>query len=181
MDEKNDDNQSEILSVHISCAILYSVIFDDRLSSPGDCQDQSHHLGLPFVTNDEAEIRTQVPSGLISCFLTKRSYSSTKWLASARIYWNLSHTPFTRYKRLSIRLYNRFDNPQPVVNPVVKRVWQLVGCLYTRYNRLSRRFDNRFDNRLYRVSGASPFPHILTLPLSYSIKPKADCKLQPMR
>ena len=36
---------------------------------------------------------------------------------------------------------------QPVIKPVVKRVWQPVECLYTRYNRLSK----RFDNRLYRV------------------------------
>jgi len=36
---------------------------------------------------------------------------------------------------------------QPVVKPVVKRVWQPVKCLYARYNRLS----NPFDNRLYRV------------------------------
>jgi len=36
---------------------------------------------------------------------------------------------------------------QPVVNTVVKPVWQPSKCLYTRYNRLS----NRFDNRLYRV------------------------------
>ena len=39
---------------------------------------------------------------------------------------------------------------QPVVKPVVKRVWQPVECLYTRYNQLS----NRFDNRLYRVNGS---------------------------
>jgi len=63
-------------------------------------------------------------------------------------------------------LYNQFDNRvehtiQPVVKPVVKRlwqpgkVWQPGKCLYTRHNRLSnqlsKRLSNRFNNRLYRV------------------------------
>ena len=93
-----------------------------------------------------------------------------------------SNTPFTRYSRLSNRLYNyRFDSRlyrvskhptgcQTVVKPVnrVERtvadrstrltglttVWQPVGCLLTRYSRLSNRLYNyRFDNRLYRVNG----------------------------
>jgi len=51
---------------------------------------------------------------------------------------------------------------QPVVKPVVKRVWQPVKCLYTWYtvvsciqtfSRLSIRFNNRFNNTLYRVNG----------------------------
>jgi len=75
---------------------------------------------------------------------------------------------FTRYNRLSAgcqtwqpcwtnscsfnRMSNRVVQPgwqpavytiQPVVKPVVKRVWQPVECLYTRCNRLSNRFDNR--------------------------------------
>jgi len=41
------------------------------------------------------------------------------------------HTPFTRYNRLSNRLYNRFDNR-----------------LYTQCIRLSNRLSNGFDNRL---------------------------------
>jgi len=43
----------------------------------------------------------------------------------------LTYTPFTRYNRLSNRLYNRFDNR-----------------LYTRYSRLSIRLSNGFDNQL---------------------------------
>jgi len=79
-----------------------------------------------------------------------------------------SHTPFTRYNRLSIRLSNgtdnRFDNRVERTGTV-----RSTGCqtelynrfdnrLYTRYsrmsNRLSNRFDNRFNNRLYHVNGA---------------------------
>jgi len=41
------------------------------------------------------------------------------------------HTPFTRYNRLSTRLYNRIDNR-----------------LYTRYSWLSNRLSNGLDNRL---------------------------------
>jgi len=99
-------------------------------------------------------------------------FISVSYRNSWRI-WEGSYpnTPFTRYNRLSIRLYNRFDNHvertatvrstgcqtslipvwqpavytiQPVVKPVVKRVWQPVECLYTRYNRSSIRFDNQF-------------------------------------
>jgi len=77
-------------------------------------------------------------------------------------YSKAPNTPFTRYNRLSHRLYpvwqpcwtnncsfNRLSNRvvqpvwqpavytiQPVVKPVVKRVWQPVECLYTRYNQL---------------------------------------------
>jgi len=67
--------------------------------------------------------------------------------------WTVSHTPFTRYNRLSNRLYNRFDNrvDRTATVSCIQPVWP-VECLYTRYNRLSNRlFDNRFDNRLYRV------------------------------
>jgi len=89
------------------------------------------------------------------------------------------NAPFTRYNRLSNRLYNRLDKQlhrvntyptgcqqtglttgwmfvytiQPVVQPVVKAVWQpVVSCIQT-VNRLSNRFDNRLDHRLHRVNG----------------------------
>jgi len=84
------------------------------------------------------------------------------------------NTPFTRYNRLSIRLYNRFDNTglttgcivltniQPVVKPVVKRVWQPVWqpCWtnsHCSFNRLSNRvvqpvWQTRFDNRVERTA-----------------------------
>jgi len=70
--------------------------------------------------------------------------------------WTNSHCSFNR---LSNRVVQPFWQPavytiQPVVKPVVKRVWQPVECLYTRYNRLWNPFDNRFDNRLYHVNGA---------------------------
>ena len=74
----------------------------------------------------------------------------------------LYKTPFTRYNRLSSRLYNQFDNRLYRVNTVVKRVWQpvwqrvwqpVVSCIQT-FTRLWNRLDNRFDNRLYRVNGA---------------------------
>jgi len=77
----------------------------------------------------------------------------------------VTKAPFTRYNRLSLRLYNRFDNR---FDNRVKQTALFVqhSCqtglynrfdnrLYTRYNRLSNLFDNRFDNgfdnRLYRV------------------------------
>jgi len=96
----------------------------------------------------------------------------------------LYKTPFTRYNRLSSRLYNQFDNRLYRVNTVVKRVWQPVwqpcwtnSCSFKRlsnrvaqplwqrvwqpvvsciqtFTRLWNRLDNRFDNRLYRVNGA---------------------------
>ena len=77
----------------------------------------------------------------------------------------ICYTPFTRYNRLSKRLYNRFDNRLYRINkhPTgcqtgcqtgdnrVERTAAVrsTGCqtaLYTPYN--------RFDNRLYRVNGA---------------------------
>jgi len=71
------------------------------------------------------------------------------------------YTPFTRYIRLSNRLYNRFDNR------LYTRYSRLSNRLYTRYNRLSNRFDNcfdnRIDNRLYRVNGALAAWHKLRI------------------
>ena len=50
-----------------------------------------------------------------------------------------SKTPFTRYSRLSNRLYNRFDNAA-------------VSCKQTS-NRLSYRFDNRLDVCIHDTTG----------------------------
>jgi len=89
------------------------------------------------------------------------------------------NTLFTRYSRLSNRLYNRFDNrlyrvnkhptglSNRLSNPVVVKpglttvlneqpLFVQPGWTnsYCSFNRLSIRFGNRFDNRLYRVNGA---------------------------
>jgi len=83
-------------------------------------------------------------------------------------------TPFTRYSRLSNRLYNRFDNRlyrvnkqlfvQPVVKPCLTNRFGKHGLTTVLNEQLfvqhlpgwqtSNRIDNRFDNRLYRVNGA---------------------------
>ena len=62
----------------------------------------------------------------------------------------LFYTPFTRYSRLSNRLYNRFDNRLNVC------LHDAAGCstaVVKPHNRLNNRLDNRLDNRLYRVNG----------------------------
>ena len=85
-------------------------------------------------------------------------------------------TPFTRYKRLSNRLYNRFDKHGLTTgwtnscsfNTVTN--WQPVGCLFTRYSRLSIRLYNRFDNRLCRVNGVLKIPPTLNVLRHYLVK-----------
>jgi len=84
--------------------------------------------------------------------------------------WQPVECLYTRYNRLSNRLYKPFWQPvertvavsgcslntvvKPVVQPVWQSVWQPVGCLFTRYSRLS----NRLYNRLYRVNGVLHSP-----------------------
>jgi len=54
------------------------------------------------------------------------------------------HTPFTRYNRLSNRLYNGFNNQLYRVNK--HSTGCPTGC------QTSNRFDNRFDNRVERTA-----------------------------
>ena len=83
-----------------------------------------------------------------------RSSQPISWRSTEKAKPN---TPFTRYNRLSNRLYNRFDSRVERTAAV-----HSTGCqtglynridnrLYTLYNWLSNRFDNLFNNRLYRV------------------------------
>ena len=91
---------------------------------------------------------------------TRRSGRSDRQLATSSE--QNRKTPFTRYNRLSSRLYNQFDNRLYRVNKhpngfdnrfnnrVERTAVRSTGC----QTGLSNRFDNRFDNRLYRVNGA---------------------------
>jgi len=53
------------------------------------------------------------------------------------LYYRNGYKPFTRYNRLSNRLYNRFDN----------------GLYRVKSNRLSNRFDNWLDVCLHDTAG----------------------------
>jgi len=71
--------------------------------------------------------------------------------------WISCYTPFTRYSRLSNRLYNWFDNRLYHVNKHTTGFVMWQPCWtnsHCSFNRLSNRFDKWFDNRLYRVNGA---------------------------
>jgi len=110
--------------------------------------------GTVPIFNDVSRKKTQ---------FSRDAHLSRFWLCVADLsrHWQTSlfhrmniNTPFTRYNRLSNRLYNWFDNRAERIATV-----RSTGCqtrlynrfdnwLYTWYSRLSKWLWNGFDNRL---------------------------------
>ena len=95
-------------------------------------------LRLTTPAHETPSDRTVIPAK-VSCHLRSSALIKMTSLIYVHLYMYI-----LRYVLL---LLSPVYTIQPVVKPVVKRVWQPVKCLYARYNRLS----NPFDNRLYRV------------------------------
>ena len=112
-----------------------------RISAP----EWREILLLGFNGNSRwRSLKTRVSSPDVS----RHSFSCLGLDSVSKLALALSRTSVSRRGSVS---WSPVYTIQPVVKPVVKRVWPpVVSCIQS-FNRLSKRLYNRVENRLYRV------------------------------
>ena len=103
---------------------------------------------------DTCSCIVQLSVCMSATFRTMHSWHrySTHSYCTAVYSLHISYTPFTRYNRLSKRLYNQFDNRLYRVNKRPTGCQTFLTTGWTFVYRLWNQLSNRFDNRVERIA-----------------------------